>query len=247
MKIAAGTVSWMSHFQSIVAPSTTETKIIFTVFMGQEMVTHNSLCKNARLRRAIGARWDAGDLLDGEVPGLFVFWNTVSIGVCGSMDSAWTGAPVARIVCFRSLLHVTQAQVHRPGARQRVVLSALVLKPLPAAPDPALAIRVTGYEPQRSGVLGDKQFAHFTIEEIPSITSRSSCSSEPGNLAKRIACHHLCPARTLPALVGLLPLLGACSDTVRPCHVLWTLVQSVPTPPTWSDGRKMSEFDVAAV
>jgi hypothetical protein len=27
----------------------------------------------------------------------------VDVGACGSMDSAWTGTPVARIVCFRSL------------------------------------------------------------------------------------------------------------------------------------------------
>jgi hypothetical protein len=106
------------------------------------------------------------------------------------------------------------------------MLSALVLTPSPAAPDPAHAIHVTGYEPQHSGVLGDEQPAHFTIEEIPCIPSRSCCSPEPGNLAKRIACYHLCPARTLPGLIGPLPSLYACSDTVRPCHALWTLVQS---------------------
>jgi hypothetical protein len=73
MKIATGAISWMSHLQSIVALSTTETKSTFTVSMGQEMLTHDSLCKNARLRRAIGARGDAGDLLDGAVRSLFVF------------------------------------------------------------------------------------------------------------------------------------------------------------------------------
>jgi hypothetical protein len=36
------------------------------------MVTRSLLCKNARLRRAIGAGGDAWDLLDGEVRGLFV-------------------------------------------------------------------------------------------------------------------------------------------------------------------------------
>jgi hypothetical protein len=83
------------------------------------------------------------------------------------------------------------------------MLSALVLTPSSAAPDPAHTIRVTGYEPQRSGVLGDEQPAHFTIEEIPCIPSRSYRSPEPRNLAKRVACHHLCPARTFPPLPSL--------------------------------------------
>jgi hypothetical protein len=111
-----------------------------------------------------------------------------------------------------------------------LTLSALVLTPSPAAPDLAHAICVTGYEPQRSGVLGDEQPVHFTIEEILRIPSRSYRCPEPGKLAKRFAGHHLCPTRTLLALVGPLPTLCACSDTVRPCHVLQTLVQVVPWP-----------------
>jgi hypothetical protein len=67
------------------------------------------------------------------------------------------------------------------------------------------ALRVTGYEPQRSGVLGDKQPAHFTFEEIPRIPSRSNRSPEPRILAKRIACHHPRSPRAFPphsAFVG---------------------------------------------
>jgi hypothetical protein len=100
---------------------------------------------------------------------------------------------------------VTQARVHRPGAWRRVALSALVLTPSPAAPEPAHATRVTGYEPQRSGVLGDKQPAHFTIEAIHCIPSCSYRSLEPHKLAKRLACY---PPRSprahwpLPAFVG---------------------------------------------
>jgi hypothetical protein len=48
---------------------------------------------------------------------------------------------------------------------------------------------------------------HFTIEEIPCIPSRSNHSLEPGNLAKQIACHHLCPIHTLLPLVGPLPIV----------------------------------------
>jgi hypothetical protein len=107
-----------------------------------------------------------------------------------------------------------------------VALSALVLTPSPAAPAPASPHGLIGYEPQRSGVLGDEQPAHFTIEVIPRIPSRSNRSPEPRILAKRIACPH----SPLPAFVGPLLPLCACSDIVRPCHGLRTLVQVVPWP-----------------
>jgi hypothetical protein len=69
------------------------------------------------------------------------------------------------------------------------LISALVLTPSPAAPDLAHATRVTGYEPQRSGVLEDEQPAHFTIGAIHRIPSCSYRSLEPHKLAKRLACY----------------------------------------------------------
>jgi hypothetical protein len=113
------------------------------------------------------------------------------------------------------------------------VLSALVLTPSPAAPDPAHATSVTGYEPQRSGLLGDEHPAHFTIEAIHRIPSGSYRSLEPHKLAKRLACYHPCSTRAhlpLSAFVGSHQLLCACSDTVRPCDVLRTLLQVVSRP-----------------
>jgi hypothetical protein len=108
------------------------------------------------------------------------------------------------------------------------IISVLVLTPLPGAPDPAHAIRVTGNEPQRSGILGDKQTTHFTIKEIHRIPSRFYCSLERRILAKRLACHHPrspCAQFPLLAFGGPLQPLRACSDTVQLCYDLRTLVQ----------------------
>jgi hypothetical protein len=110
------------------------------------------------------------------------------------------------------------------------LISALVLTPSPAAPAPAGPHGLIGYEPQSSGVLGDKQPTHFTIEEILRIPSSSYCSLEPGKLAKRFASYHLCPTRTLLALVGSFLVALRVPDTARPCHALWTLVRSVSWP-----------------
>jgi hypothetical protein len=138
----------------------------------------------------------------------------------------------AHLYVFEHLYHVTRARVHRPGARRRVALSALVLTPSPAAPAPATPHGLTGYEPQRLGVLGDEQPVHFTIEEIPRIPSRSNRSPEPRTLAKRIACNHPRSPRAFaaPRLRRTPQSLRACSDTVRPCHGLRTLVQVVLWP-----------------
>jgi hypothetical protein len=110
-----------------------------------------------------------------------------------------------------------------------VAPSALLLTPSLAAPDPAHTIRVTGYEPQCSGVLGDEPPAHFTIEAIHRIPSRSYRSLEPHKLAKRLACYHpRSPRAHLPRRTP--QSLRACSDAVRPSYVLWTLVQVVSWP-----------------
>jgi hypothetical protein len=107
------------------------------------------------------------------------------------------------------------------------VLSALVLTPSPAAPGPAHAPRVTGYDPRRSGVLGDKQTAHFTIEEIPCISSCSNHSPEPAISQSKLLVI-ICALHAHPShLSDPSPLLCMCLDTVRPCYALWTLVQSV--------------------
>jgi hypothetical protein len=112
-----------------------------------------------------------------------------------------------------------------------VTLSALVLVLSPAAPDPAHAICDTGYEPQRSGVRGNKPPAHFTIEEIHRIPSRSNCSLESHKLVKQLVCLHSGSAHAhLPfhAFVGSYHLLRACSDIVQSCYFLRTLFQVVP-------------------
>jgi hypothetical protein len=100
------------------------------------------------------------------------------------------------------------------------MLSALVLTPSLAAPDPAHAIRVTGYEPQRSGVLGDEQPAHFTIEEIPCIPSRSYrslCrawrSHKAHCLLSLVPCAHAPCSRRSPSVT--LRVLRHCSTVPR--------------------------------
>jgi hypothetical protein len=131
------------------------------------------------------------------------------------MDSAWTGAPVARICVLSKFAARDWSRVHGPGPRRRVALSVFVLTPLPAAPAPASPHRLIGYE------------------EIPHIPSRSDCSLEPCILVKRIACHHPRFPRAyllLPALVVPLQPLCVCSDIVQPCHNLQTLVQVVLWP-----------------
>jgi hypothetical protein len=126
-------------------------------------------------------------------------------------------ACLRRALCtFEVLWHVICARVYRPGASQRVALSALVLTPSSAAPAPASPHGLLGYEPQRSGVLGDEQPAHFIIEEIPRIPSRSNRSPEPRSLAKRIACYHPrspCAFSPLSAFVGH-PSRSACARTL---------------------------------
>jgi hypothetical protein len=93
------------------------------------------------------------------------------------------------------------------------IKSVHVLTPSSAAPDPAHATRIIGYEPQRSGVLEDKQHMRFTIEEVLRIPSCSYYSSEPGKLAKQFACHHPCPLRTL------LPNRSAHAQTLFDCAI----------------------------
>jgi hypothetical protein len=86
-----------------------------------------------------------------------------------------------------------------------VMLSALVLTLSPATPDSVHALHVTGYEPQRSGTLGDKQPAHFTIEEIPCTPSRShhSLDTSPKRLSAYTQ-HTSC-----------------CQSVCTPCHLCW--------------------------
>jgi hypothetical protein len=112
-----------------------------------------------------------------------------------------------------------------------VTLSALVLAPSPAAPDPAHAICDTGYEPQRLGVRGNKSPAHFTIEEIHRTPSRSNCSLESHKLVKQLVCLHPGSAHAhwpIHAFVGSSHLLRARSDIVQSCYFLRTLFQVVP-------------------